>query len=438
MRILVLSNTPWSTDNCFGNSFSNIFGGISGIEIANIYCRYGQPNNPIVKKYYQITEKSLIKNLINRKNPSGSEIKDLGQSFSLDESGQKVFNYLRNNRSQFYFWARDFIWAIGRWRSEKLKKFIRDFNPDIIFQPLYYSLYLNRIALFLKEFTGVPLVCYVSDDVYTLRQLSFSPLYWIDRFMKRRIIKRLVNQCERIYVISDIQKREYEKCFHKECRILTKGADFSCYPREKHNIHRPLKLAYTGNVGGGRWRSLHRMGRVLSEINKDGVKAQLYIYSMTPLTKRMKKAMHDEKSIFFMGGVSSEVVPAIQSDADVLVHVEPTDLRGRLQVHQSFSTKIVDYLHSNRCIFAVGTPDVASIDYLIKNEAGVVATTEQEIYDRLSELLAHPEIIHEYAKRAWNCGSRNHQINIIQEQLYEDLTRLVKGKQDESIAYKCD
>lgn len=61
LRILILSNTPWDNSNSFGNSFSNIFSGIDNIEIANIYCRYGEPDNCIVKKYFQITEKSLIK-----------------------------------------------------------------------------------------------------------------------------------------------------------------------------------------------------------------------------------------------------------------------------------------------------------------------------------------------------------------------------------------
>ena len=60
MRILVISNTPWSNDNSFGNSFSNIFEGIPDIEVANIACRPGHPTSYLVKKYFQITEKSLI------------------------------------------------------------------------------------------------------------------------------------------------------------------------------------------------------------------------------------------------------------------------------------------------------------------------------------------------------------------------------------------
>lgn len=140
----------------------------------------------------------------------------------------------------------------------------------------------------------------------------------------------------------------------------------------------------------------------------------------------MRKELYSLKSIIDMGGVSADKIPSIQKDADVLLHVEPVDLRGKLQCRQSFSTKIVDYFHSARCIFAVGTPDVASIDYLIKNNAAVVATTEQEIFNRLVEIITKPEMIVDYAQKAWNCGKRNHQIDTTQQGLYEDLVELVK------------
>lgn len=71
MRILIVSNSPWRNDNSFGNSFSNIFQGMGDIEIANVYLKYGVPDNDIVSVYYQITEKSLLNNLRNKKNKSG-------------------------------------------------------------------------------------------------------------------------------------------------------------------------------------------------------------------------------------------------------------------------------------------------------------------------------------------------------------------------------
>jgi hypothetical protein len=76
VRILVISNTPWRDDNSFGNSYTSIFKGIKKIELANIYCNYGAPDNDLVAHHFQITEKSLIHNLLNPKYPSGRVVEN--------------------------------------------------------------------------------------------------------------------------------------------------------------------------------------------------------------------------------------------------------------------------------------------------------------------------------------------------------------------------
>ena len=425
LRILILSSTPWSNDNSFGNSYSNIFEGIENIEIANIYCRYGEPNNNVVSKHFQITEKSLLKNLVDKSYPSGQEIYQKENIEKLNSSEKKLFDKVRVQRFQIYFWLRDIIWKVGRWRSDNLRDFIDDFKPDIIFQPLYYSNYLNDIALFIKNYTKAPMVSYVSDDVYTMKQLSFSPLYWIDRIIKRKHIKKIVEQSEYLYVISDIQKREYEKIFKKECKVLTKGSDFSKEGTIKTNFNTPLKLVYTGNIGNKRWKTLSIIAKQLQEINKKEVKAQLYIYSHTPINKKMSSQLNINKSSFFMGGVPAEDVAEIQKDADVLVHVESLKLREKLSVRQSFSTKLIDYFYSGRPILAVGPTSVASIDHLIRNNAAITASTEEEVYSKLNEMINDESILVNTAKNGWECGKNNHQITNIQESLYYNLQQLL-------------
>ena len=61
MKILIISRTPWNNSNSFGNTFSNIFGGMQGVEIFNICCQGGAIDNNIVIKTLQISEISLIR-----------------------------------------------------------------------------------------------------------------------------------------------------------------------------------------------------------------------------------------------------------------------------------------------------------------------------------------------------------------------------------------
>lgn len=428
MRIIVLSSIAWADDNCFGSSFSNFFQGIDNLEIANISCRAGYPTGRQVKRYYQITEKTLISNLKNKENPSGREILCGSEHGCYEQQDDlKLRKIGQKKRWQILLWARDLIWAVGRWKSPELQKFIDDFAPDLIFQPIYFSGYLNDIAQYIKEHTMAPMIGYISDDCYTLKQFSVSPLYWIDRLYKRQKVKKTIEMCELLYVISDIQKEEYEKCFSTRCKILTKSADFYLEPELKKGYNHPLQLVYTGNIGTNRWKSLEMIADVLENINRDGIQVQLRIYTATPLTRRMEKVLNRGASSVVMGSVPASEVSEIQRNADMLVHVEALDLKNRLKVRQSFSTKIVDYLKMGRPILAVGPKNVASIDHLIRNDCAVAANRKTELERKLCSLLENPSELNRIAVNAYACGRKYHDKQDIQEMLLQDM-KAVCGK----------
>ena len=428
MRILVLSSTPWSDDNSFGNSFSNIFEGIPDIEVANIACRPGLPTSYLVKRYYQITEKSLIKNLLNKSFPSGVEIeinsdKKVDSSFSQN---LKLREFGSKKRWQILFWMRDLIWALGRWKTQALKDFIDDFNPDIIFQPVYNSTYLNDIVSFIKKYTNVPMIGYVSDDNYTLKQFSLSPFYWITRIHTRRKVKRTIEQCELLYVISQIQKQEYERIFTPPCKILTKCADFS--DERKPDFKEPdeiLKMVYAGNISGGRYDILAELAKATEKLNVDFKKFQLDIYTLTPLTDKQKECLSTE-SVHLHPPVSYQEIREIQKNSDILLHCEGFSLREKLAVHQSFSTKIVDYLETNRCIFAIGDDYCASIQYFIDNECGAVATKKEDIERELLKLHNNRNLLKSYAQKGWESGKKYHHKPLVQGMVKSDLNKFVR------------
>ena len=420
MKILILSSTPWTKDNSFGNSFSNIFEGLEDVEIANIYCKYGKPETDLVSKFFQITEKSMFRNLKNPKVPSGQEV-FVEKTDNTDIVEPKSADLARKKRWTIMFWARDFIWQIGRWKSPELKKFIDDFNPDVIFQPVYYVRHMNRIANFIKKYTGVPMYGYVSDDVYTLKQFSLSPLYWINRFLCRAKVKKVVKQCEILYTISEIQRSEYEKIFKVPCKILTKSANFGEPAQIKEHYNKPLQLVFTGNIGTNRWKSLAIIADALKEINADSVKAEMKIYTGTPLTDEMEKSLNVDKASQIMGFVSSSEIPKIQSDADMLIHVESSDFKSKLAVRQSFSTKIVDYLKMARPILAIGPKDVASIEHLYRNDCAIVADNKDDLVKKLNNVLSDETKLTEIALKGYECGKKYHNKADYNKMLSEDL-----------------
>lgn len=425
MRILTFSGTPWNTNNSFGNSYSNIFDGIKDLEFANIYCTAGTVNGKMVKRSFQITMKSLIKNFIH-KTPSGREIPVGEEGEQQSETSQKLRNFGRKNRWRVFFFGIDMVWKIGRWKSQELKDFIDDFKPDILFVPIYFSSYLNDILQFIKEYAGVPMVGYISDDCYTLKQFSLSPLYWIDRLYKRRKVKKSIEQCEILYVISDVQKQEYEKVFTPPCKVLTKCADFS--DERKPDFKEPddvLKIVYAGNISRGRYEILSELAKTIEEINKDEKKIKLDIYTLTPLKEKQRTVLSTD-SVHLHPPVSYSEIREIQKNSDILLHCEGFSLKERLAVHQSFSTKIVDYFETNRCILAIGDDYCASIKYFMENNCGAVATNKQEIKPCLLNLCNNHGLLKQYAENAWETGKKNHDQTNIKKMVKEDLIFLTK------------
>ena len=66
MKVLVISRSPWDDSNSFGNTFSNLFGGMKGVEIFSICCQDGVNNNGIVSKTYQMTDRSVLNSLMGK------------------------------------------------------------------------------------------------------------------------------------------------------------------------------------------------------------------------------------------------------------------------------------------------------------------------------------------------------------------------------------
>ncbi len=421
MRILVLSNTPWADDNSFGNSYSNIFNGIQGLQFANIYLQCGEPENNFDMCYFQITEKSLLRNLIDSKKPSGMQVFPKDRRGRIPEkTAVKGFDQAKKMRWQIMFWARNFIWKIGRWKSDRLNTFLDDFQPDLIFQPIYSKPYINDIALYIKEYTKVPMLGYISDDNYTLRQFSISPLYWIDRLWSRKKVKAVIEKCKILYVISQIQKEEYEKIFTPPCKILTKCADFSDNAPEWELSENNIRMLYAGNIGEGRWNSLALISAAVTRLRREGYKIQLDIYTATPQTKKMRKVLNVPGSKLH-SSVSYEKVLEIQNKSDILVHAEGLSLKSRMAIHQSFSTKLVDYFSLGKCIFAIGAEDVASIKHLKDNDAAVIAEDKRMVYNKIRWLLLDTSRILEFGKKAYYCGAKYHNRIEIQEMLMQDL-----------------
>ena len=423
MRLLVLSRSAWRNDNSTGRTLSDIMSAFPEAEIYGLSMREQVMQNSICKGNFIISEKQMIKHLLG-KGQVGKRENIITNDTVSDE--QSIYSNTKVKSNILLWFLRDWLWTIGAWRNKNLKNYIEEVNPDIIFSPIFPGCYPQKLLLYIKKISKAKVAVFHMDDNYTLKRYSWSPLFWIYRFWMRKWVKKSTNCADVVYVISELQKREYEKSFGRDCKLLTKAADFTIEPKIKTTYNKPLNLIYTGNIELNRWKSLSHIANVLEKVNANGTKAQLKIYSGNTLTEEMKSALNRGNSSFFMGSVSAGEVTKLQSEADMLVHVEALDLRNKLTVRQSFSTKIVDYLAAAKPILAFGPKDVASIEHLVRNDCAIVADCEEELYNKLCTAIDDKSKLEQLALKAFECGKKFHNKSEIDSMLKEDFERLLK------------
>ena len=409
-----------------GNTFLNVFEDFPDVQFFSVYTKNGYPDSSI-ERAFQITDKQLLKRLLHRTKTVGRTVPERdGQENAPAED--KMVTFARKKRYIPMFWAQSLLWLPPYWKSEALHTFLDEVQPDLLFTILSDSVPLNKLIWHIQGYLQKPLVVYAWDNNYTLQLGLTSPLVFLNRCINRHYMRKTVQKAEQLYVISEIQKQDYEKAFGVSCKILTKSADFSGEPPVKTQYNSPLQLVFTGNIGTNRWKSLAIIAEALEQINQNGVRAQLRIYTATPLTAKMEKALKKGDSSFIMGSVPANEVPKIQEAADILVHVEALDLKNRLAVRQSFSTKLVDYFKAARPILAVGPREVASIDHLIRNDCALNGETVEEVRSALESVLENRGKLDELSKKAYACGKRNHNTVTMHQMLQTDLERIVKGE----------
>lgn len=419
MKILFISNSPINRQTSIGNTFLNLFDGFDA-ELYSVYSRTGYPDKKI-KSAFRIAETQLVKNIFNSKK-IGKKVENYEGTSLEDKSAQKLETSVKLNPSPLKYIARDMVWKLAPWKNKNLKAYIEEVNPDLIFSVLSSNSAVNDMIAYAAKVSGAKVILYAWDDNYSY-PYSKSPLLRTIHFFHRKKMRKTATMASDLFVISDIQKKDYEKAFSKECKVITKGADFS----KKENIteahNSPLEILYAGNLALGRWETISHISKALAKINENEKKAVLRIYSATPLTNEQKSEIADSKSSFFMGEVSAEKVRELQNKADILVHAESFKEEYFNLIHYSFSTKLVDCFHSAKCIFAVGPEKAASIDCLIKNDAAVVAKSNDEIYEKLNLLINDKELIDAYAEKSWQYGKKSFDIKDIQELLLESMEK---------------
>lgn len=428
MKVLIFTRSEWSDENSTGNTMSNLFGDFNKNDIANIYVRDNKPNNKVCNNYFSVSDIQILKSLIKGKSLPGnhfkydvSHIKQINKTINFEK---KLYNFFRNKGKLLPLMLQNFLWNTNKWKNNNLDEFLDEFKPDIIFSTSFHTVYTHKILWYIKKRTNAKIVLFHGDDYLKLKDNNGIRKI-LNKNRKNAIIKS-INLATLNYCITEEQQIAYQHELGKKMKLLYKGGNFNEFSLYNMHKDKDIKIVYIGSLQYGRWKTISKLAKSIQEVNeKKDVKFTLDIYSQYNPEKNVLNNIEIEDVSKFRGKIPNNRVIEEMRKSDIVLHVESFDEKEKRLTRLSFSTKIVDCLSSGRTLLAIGDDNLASINYLLKNDAAIIARTENSIKDQLVEIQKNPSILNEYAVKGWELGVKNHNLSTVRNNFYKELDNLI-------------
>ena len=295
-----------------------------------------------------------------------------------------------------------------------MRTWVNEINPDCIFFASGDYAFMYEIARKIAESRRIPLFVSCMDDYYIHNKNSDTWLGRMQHYFFMRTVKKTMDYASKIFCICDKMSLDYSKLFHKKCITIHTPSSFSFNNKVKKNNH----ICYLGNLDFKRYKQLIYIGKALKNLGLEI--SHIDVYS-AETRKDVIKLLNLDNGIVFHGAVDPKDVAKIMSESLAIIHTESFDEIERKTVKYSISTKIADSLLCGTCIFAFGPSEVASIKYLMDNDAAICCTNKSELNHSLEILVKDDDKRKKAIENALILGLKNHMVDVTPNTIRKEL-----------------
>ena len=266
------------------------------------------------------------------------------------------------------------------------------------------------------------MVLFVADDMYTAYRMSNNSHHK----RMRKDFDRLIRMADKVYGITEEMCTYYKELYSIPVTTLYKGCSFETSP--KQHVNDPVRFVYAGNLLYGRDQTLCLVVDALEQINKNGTKAILDIYSGTILSDDLLQRLNRKNTSVFHGQTSYEDVKKQMANADVTMHVESFDETQIKMVRYSFSTKIIDCLQSGSVMLAIGPRGQSSIEYSQTVPGAIVIDNIDNVFEKLQKMLEGKNDLVDRARLIREFAVARHDIDGVRRRLRNDFKAILHAE----------
>lgn len=297
---------------------------------------------------------------------------------------------------------------------------VEEQKPTCIFVAIGSGKFLYNMALTLSKDYDLPIFTYVCDDFYFMK----APKSFFGPIWKKAIVnksKKLFENTKEIISICDELSLAYAKEFNKPAVTVMTGTNY--HVTNEIVCRNSVKtIRYFGKLSLNRYKSIADICRVLDEINAEENTDYSVEIFCGELDEDIKREFSGIRSAAFYDFITGDKFRETFFSSDALLHIEGFDEASVDRVKYSVSTKIADSLASGIPLFAYGPENVASIQHIIRNDSGIVATNKGELKEKLQLLFTDRSERAKVSAREIEAAKKYHDPNRVSRALYEVLS----------------
>lgn len=436
MRVLVVSHNVFSDSGNMGKTMMRMLGGIPPERLAQLYFHQEIPTRKCCLRYFRITDSDILHSVFTRRAQHRIfEEKDIDESAvrSRTDTGNlaRVYQFSRRRTPMIYF-LRNWMWALGRWKTKALREWAKSFAPDVIFLAAGDYAFPYHIALYLSAFLDIPIVMWCADDFFIEPRRNGRLLRRIQCGRLLRLARKATERSKSVIAISDAMQRDYEQLFGFPVRTVR----ISC---EENRFSRPSDqrsgIVYVGNLGVHRIDPLIELGCALKKAEIPGFET-IFVYSGEQKPEILQ-CINEENGLTFCGCLAGEEVEKLLGRSKFLIVTEAFGKGSVCRTRYSLSTKVAESLRSGACILAYGPQDIASISYLRQYQAAYILSSAGELPGAIKHLCAEPDAYKDYVRTAMQLADRFHNAEKIEKRMNDILrTAIERAPKTDMEVYK--
>lgn len=408
-KVLIIGTTPYNTRNT-ARAFDAYFHYWEKENLAQIFSNPRRPCRGHCGTLYQITDLQMVQRWRGKKIEAGvifqyDELESEGVEAKPEKetrAGHAAYKFGRRHTALTHL-MRGVLWRKRFWQTEKLDRWMDEFQPECVFLAFSDDYFIPQIAMYAAERYRIPIVSCIGDDYYFNGRVTVNPFFHLYKCTYRHLIDRVFDCPGSAIYISDKIQKKYNGAFGLDGETVYLSSTIERKAFRPIETENPV-ITYFGNIRMGRNHSLDDIGEALGQIRADYC---LEIYS-NEQDRRYYECFKRNANVRYMGSVPYAQVQKRMGESDITVIVEGFAEKDIRLSRYSLSTKAADALASGVCILAYGSAECGIIEYMKATGAAIVCTEKEELAGKIQELIGNTERQRELYGRAQHVSKQNH------------------------------